>query len=109
MDLAKRMLDYGIHAPTTYFPQIVDEALMVEAPETESVEALDELVNVMISVYREAESDPQLVKSAPHLASVRRIDDVKASHPKSLTLHWNDSNGNSPQTSEQSALNRAEC
>ena len=109
MDLAKRMLDYGIHAPTTYFPQIVDEALMVEAPETESVEALDELVNVMISVYREAESDPQLVKSAPHLASVRRIDDVKASHPKSLTLHWKVSNGNPPQTSEQSALNSAEC
>src|SRR5437879_3897975 len=89
MDLAKRMLDKGVHAPTTYFPQIVDEALMVEVPETESLADLDQLVEALLGVYREAQTNPELVKDAPHYASVRRIDDVKASHPKTLTLHWN--------------------
>jgi glycine dehydrogenase subunit 2 len=88
MDLAKRMLDHGVHAPTTYFPQIVDEALMIEAPETESLQDLDLLVDTLISVYREAQTSPETVKSAPHSTSVGRIDDVKASHPKTLTLHW---------------------
>jgi glycine dehydrogenase subunit 2 len=89
MDLAKRMLDRGVHAPTTYFPQIVDEALMVEAPETESLADLDQLVDALIGVYKEAENNPNAVKLAPHSTSVTRIDDVKASHPKTLTLHWN--------------------
>jgi len=89
MDLAKRMLDRGVHAPTTYFPQIVDEALMVEAPETESLQDLDQLVDSLVGVYKEAMADPNVAKSAPHFTSVRRIDDVKASHPKTLTLHWN--------------------
>jgi len=89
MDLAKRMLDRGVHAPTTYFPQIVDEALMVEAPETESLQDLDQLVDSLVGVYKEAMTDPNVAKSAPHFTSVRRIDDVKASHPKTLTLHWN--------------------
>jgi len=89
MDLAKRLLDRGVHAPTTYFPQIVDEALMVETPETESLRDLDQLVDALIHVYKEAMVDPRIVKSAPHSASVGRIDDVKASHPKTLTLHWN--------------------
>jgi len=88
MDLAKRMLDRGVHAPTTYFPQIVDEALMVEVPETESLQDLDQFVDVLTSVFEEAQSDPETVKSAPHFTSVTRIDDVKASHPKTLTLHW---------------------
>src|SRR6266571_1754353 len=69
--------------------QIVDEALMVEVPETESLADLDQLVEVLLGVYREAQTSPELVKDAPHYASVRRIDDVKASHPKTLTLHWN--------------------
>ncbi len=89
MDLAKRMLDRGVHAPTTYFPQIVDEALMVEAPETESLQDLDQLVDSLVGVYKEAMTDPNVAKSAPHFTSVGRIDDVKASHPKTLTLHWN--------------------
>ncbi len=90
MDLAKRMLDHGIHAPTTYFPQIVDEALMVEVPETESLQDLDQFVDALTSVFEEAQSNPEAVKSAPHFTSVTRIDDVKASHPKTLTLHWRD-------------------
>jgi glycine dehydrogenase subunit 2 len=89
MDLAKRMLDKGVHAPTTYFPQIVDEALMVEVPETESLADLDQLVDALVGVFREAQTNPQLVKDSPHYTSVTRIDDVKASHPKTLTLHWN--------------------
>ena len=88
LDLAKRMLDSGVHAPTTYFPQIVEEALMVEVPETESLRDLDQLVDVMMTVYREAQTDPESVKAAPHSASVSRIDEVKASHPKTIRLHW---------------------
>jgi glycine cleavage system protein P-like pyridoxal-binding family len=61
---------------------------MVEVPETESLADLDQLVEAMLGVYREAQTSPELVKDAPHYASVRRIDDVKASHPKTLTLHW---------------------
>jgi glycine dehydrogenase subunit 2 len=91
MDLAKRMLDQGVHAPTTYFPQIVEEALMVEAPETESLRDLDELVEALIRVSKEAQVDPETVKGAPHYTSVTRIDDVKASHPKTLRLHWDNS------------------
>lgn len=89
LDLAKRMLDLGVHAPTTYFPQIVDEALMIEAVETESLQDLDNLVNALVQVCREAQTAPELLKSAPQASSVTRIDEVKASHPKTLKLHWN--------------------
>ncbi len=89
LDLAKRMLDRGVHAPTTYFPQIVDEALMVEAVESESLQDLDQLVDALVEVYKEAGTNPEILKSAPHSTSVTRIDDVKASHPKTLKLHWN--------------------
>ncbi len=88
LDIAKRMLDSGVHAPTVYFPQIVDEAMMVETAETESLRDLDELVDSFLKAADEAEKHPQLLKGAPHFASVTRIDDVKASHPKTLTLHW---------------------
>src|SRR5207247_11194389 len=87
-DRAQRTPDRGMHAPTTYSPQIVVEALMVEVPETESLQVLDHFVDVLTSVFAEAQSDPETVKSAPHFTSVTRIDDVKASHPKTLTLHW---------------------
>jgi glycine dehydrogenase subunit 2 len=88
MDVAKRMLDSGVHSPTVYFPQIVDEALMIETPETESIEDLDRLVDVLIESVREAEENPEIVQGAPHSTSVSRIDDVKASHPKTLNLNW---------------------
>ncbi len=93
MDLAKRLLDKGIHAPTTYFPQIVGEALMVEVPETESLADLDQLVDALVEVFHEAQTNAQVVKDAPHYTSVTRIDDVKASHPKTLTLHWSNQSG----------------
>ncbi|HZY95371.1 MAG TPA: aminomethyl-transferring glycine dehydrogenase subunit GcvPB [Candidatus Bathyarchaeia archaeon] len=88
MDIAKRMLDFGLHSPTVYFPQIVDEALMIETPESESIEDLDRLVEVILRTADEAKRNPDLVKDAPHNTSVRRIDEVKASHPKTLQLNW---------------------
>jgi len=89
LDIGKRMLDFGLHSPTVYFPQIVDEAMMVEAPETESIRDLDELVEAFLKAAKEAETDPERLRSSPHNTSVGRIDEVKASHPKTLTLKWN--------------------
>ena len=88
LDLAKRMLDKGVHPPTVYFPLVVDEAMMVETPETESLYDLDTFVDAMISSGREAETNAETVKGAPYSASVGRIDDVKASHPKTIKLRW---------------------
>ena len=78
LDVAKRLLDYGVHPPTTYFPLIVDEALMVEPTETESKDALDRLVEAFRSVAREARDDPQLLHDAPVTLPVRRLDEAQA-------------------------------
>ncbi|MDY0234906.1 MAG: aminomethyl-transferring glycine dehydrogenase subunit GcvPB [Gudongella sp.] len=78
LDIAKRLLDLGYHPPTIYFPLIINQALMIEPTETESKETLDEFIEAMIQIAKEAESDPQLVKSAPHNTLVRRPDEVKA-------------------------------
>ncbi len=86
MDFAKRLLDYGFHAPTTYFPMLVPECLLIEPTETESKETLDAFVQAMIAVKFEAESQPELVKSAPHKLPSRRLDDVKAA--RELDLVW---------------------
>src|SRR3972149_394241 len=88
LDIAKRMLDKGVHAPTVYFPLVVDEAIMVETPETESLYDLDALIDALVSSAKEAETNPAIVKGAPHNTSVGRIDDVKASHPRTLKLKW---------------------
>lgn len=89
LDLAKRMLDEGLHAPTVYFPLVVDEALMVETPETESLYDLDQFVEALLLAAKAAEANPSSVRKAPLNTSVGRIDDVKASHPKTLRLKWN--------------------
>ena len=78
LDIAKRLLDYGFHAPTIYFPQIVKEALMIEPTETESLETLDEFVDAMIAIAREVEEKPHLVTDAPVNTPVLRLDEVKA-------------------------------
>ncbi len=78
-DLAKRLLDYGVHAPTIYFPLLVPEAIMVEPTETETKEEIDRFCDAMLAVAREAEEDPERVKSAPHTTPVRRLDEAKAS------------------------------
>jgi glycine dehydrogenase subunit 2 len=88
LDVAKRILDYGMHPPTTYFPLIVDEALMIEPTESVEKEELDRFVEVMKKISDEAYSNPNLVKKAPQNAAVTRLDEVKASHPKTMTLSW---------------------
>ena len=86
MDIAKRLLDYGFHAPTTYFPLLVPECLLIEPTETESKEALDGFIDAMVKIRQEAEADPQLLKGAPHTLPVRRLDDVRAA--RQLDLAW---------------------
>jgi glycine dehydrogenase subunit 2 len=86
MDFAKRLLDYGFHAPTTYFPLLVPECLLIEPTETESKEVLDAFVTAMSQIQKEAEQDPARVTSAPHTMPVRRLDDVRAA--RQLDLTW---------------------
>jgi glycine dehydrogenase subunit 2 len=86
MDFAKRLLDYGFHAPTTYFPLLVPECLLIEPTETETKEELDGFVDAMIRIRREAQEDPGLVTGAPHNLPVRRLDDVRAA--RQLDLAW---------------------
>jgi len=87
-DVAKRLLDFGVHAPTMYFPPIVEEALMLEPTETESLEDLDRYVEIFAQIAREAYTDPTVVVEAPHFTAVRGLDEVKASHPRTLCLSW---------------------
>ena len=86
VDIAKRLLDYGLHAPTVYFPLIVSEALMIEPTESESQESLDEFIDAMIRIAQEVDENPDIVKSAPHITPVKRLDEVKAS--KDLDVRW---------------------
>jgi glycine dehydrogenase subunit 2 len=88
MDVAKRLLDYGMHSPTTYFPLIVDEALMIEPTESMEKEELDRFVEALKKISEEAYSNPDLVKNAPFNTAVTRLDEVKASHPKTMALSW---------------------
>lgn len=85
LDIAKRLLDYGIHAPTIYFPLIVPEALMIEPTESESKEDLDTFIEVMITIKKECYKTPDLVKEAPHNTAVTRLDEVKAARNPVLT------------------------
>jgi glycine dehydrogenase subunit 2 len=78
LDIAKRLLDYGFHPPTVYFPLIVKEAIMVEPVESEAVETLDAFIEAMLKIADEVEQNPSLVKSAPHTTVVGRLDEVKA-------------------------------
>ncbi len=78
LDIAKRLLDHGYHPPTVYFPLIIDQALMIEPTETESKETLDEFIDAMIRIAKEAKENPEELKSAPHDTIVRRPDETKA-------------------------------
>jgi glycine dehydrogenase subunit 2 len=86
MDFAKRLLDYGFHAPTTYFPLLVPECLLIEPTETEAKESLDGFIAALQAIQREAESDPETVRTAPHTLPVKRLDDVRAA--RELDLTW---------------------
>jgi glycine dehydrogenase subunit 2 len=82
LDVAKRLMDYGFHPPTIYFPLIVPEALMIEPTETETKETLDAFCDAMLAIAREASENPALLKEAPHGRPVRRLDEVRAAkHP----------------------------
>jgi glycine dehydrogenase subunit 2 len=86
MDVAKRLLDKGFHAPTTYFPLLVPECFLIEPTETEAKEELDRFIAAMEEIAQEAHSQPELVKSAPHTLPVKRLDDVRAA--RELDLTW---------------------
>ncbi|QUH19454.1 aminomethyl-transferring glycine dehydrogenase subunit GcvPB [Alkaliphilus sp. B6464] len=86
LDIAKRLLDYGYHPPTIYFPLIVNEAIMIEPTETESVETLDRFIDAMNKIADEAKENPELLKNAPHNTHVRRIDEAKAA--RNLIVKW---------------------
>ncbi|HXG24832.1 MAG TPA: aminomethyl-transferring glycine dehydrogenase subunit GcvPB [Chthonomonadales bacterium] len=86
LDISKRLMDYGFHPPTNYFPLIVPEALMIEPTETESLETLDAFCNALIRIAEESERDPDLVKSAPHTTLISRLDETAA--VKHLDVRW---------------------
>jgi len=86
LDISKRLIDYGFHPPTNYFPLIVHEALMIEPTETESKETLDAFAEALLSIAEEARTTPDLLHEAPHNAPVRRLDEVLAA--KKLILRW---------------------
>jgi glycine dehydrogenase subunit 2 len=78
LDLAKRMLDHGVHPPTVYFPLVVDEALLIEPTETETKETLDGFAETVAEILREAREDPEIARNAPFTTPVRRLDEAAA-------------------------------
>jgi glycine dehydrogenase subunit 2 len=86
LDIAKRLLDYGFHPPTIYFPLVVSGALMIEPTETETPETLDAFVEAMLAIAREAKDHPELVKTAPHSTPVGRLDEARAA--RKPMLRW---------------------
>lgn len=89
LDIAKRLLDFGVYAPTIYFPLIVPEAIMIEPTETETREELDRFVAALTTVFREIEENPQHLLSAPHTTPVRRLDEVKAAKELNIRYPFN--------------------
>ncbi len=84
LDIAKRLIDRGYHPPTIYFPLTVEEGMLIEPTETESLETLDAFADVLIEIAREAETDPEIIKTAPHTAPVRRLDEATAARQPNL-------------------------
>ncbi len=84
LDIAKRLLDYGFHPPTSYFPLVVEEALMIEPTETESKMTLDSFINAMREIAKEAENNPEILQTAPHNTPVRRLDEAAAARKPDL-------------------------
>jgi len=78
LDIAKRLLDYDVHPPTIYFPLVIKEALMIEPPETESKQTIDNFIAIMRTVAEEAQTNPDLVKGAPYTTVVKRLDEAQA-------------------------------
>jgi len=91
LDIAKRLLDFGVHAPTIYFPLIVEEALMIEPTETETKASLDGFADALLEIDRETQTDPERVKTAPTQTPVRRLDEARAA--RRLEVTWQDLEG----------------
>lgn len=91
MDIAKRLMDYGFHAPTTYFPLLIAECLLVEPTETESKQEIDAFVAVMAKILAEAKTNPEKLQAAPSTRPLKRLDNVKAA--KEINVHWQPSAG----------------
>jgi glycine dehydrogenase subunit 2 len=91
LDIAKRLLDYGFHPPTIYFPLVVSGALMIEPTETETPETLDAFVDAMLSIAQEAKENPDIVKTAPHSTPVSRLDEARAA--RKPVLRWEPTGG----------------
>jgi glycine dehydrogenase subunit 2 len=87
-DIAKAILDHGMHSPTTYFPLIVSEALMVEPTETETLASLDAYAKTLNAIAQMTAKEKAIVTQSPHNTSIGKLDEVKASHPNSLVLNW---------------------
>ena len=88
LNIAKRLLDYGLHPPTIYFPLIVEEALMIEPTESYEKEELDRFSDAVHKICEEAYVNPENLLNAPHDTSISRLDEVKASHPRTMVLSW---------------------
>lgn len=91
LDMAKRLLDFGYHPPTIYFPLIVEECMMIEPTETESKETLDSFIEIMIQIAKEAEENPEIVQEAPHTTPVKRLDETMAAR-KPILRYQNEIN-----------------
>jgi glycine dehydrogenase subunit 2 len=98
LDIAKRLLDYGYHPPTIYFPLVVHGALMIEPTETETPETLDGFIDAMIAIAQEARENPQLIKTAPHTTPVARLDEARAA--RKPLLRWELAEGSDPRHRE---------
>ena len=94
LDVAKRLIDKGFHPPTIYFPLTVEECMLVEPTETESLETIDAFAEALMEVANEARADPEIVKSAPHTSPVRRLDEATAA--RQPDLHWRPMTGAEP-------------
>jgi len=86
LDIAKRLIDYGFHPPTIYFPLIVDEAMMIEPTESETKETLDAFCDAMLQIAHEAATQPELLRKAPHNAPLQRLDEATAA--RKPVLRW---------------------
>jgi glycine dehydrogenase subunit 2 len=84
LDIAKRLIDHGFHPPTIYFPLTLDEGMLIEPTETESVETIDAFAQALIDIVEEADRDPETVRSAPHTAPVKRLDEAAAARQPNL-------------------------
>ncbi len=87
-NVAKRLLDYGVHSPTIYFPSIVNEALMIEPTETESIDEMNKFIEIMAEISHEAYTNAKITLGAPYNTACNPVDEVKASHPRTMCLSW---------------------